>query len=301
MTSILIVIADPTRHPLTRAPIAELGAEFNATPRWLAEGEAAELTIDGDDHAQIRTLAARIIGADHRETSVDLAVLPAAGRQKRFLISDMDSTMITVECIDELADFAGVKSEVASITRRAMAGDLDYAQSLRARVRLLEGLSVDLFDEVYRERVRQMPGARVLVQTMRRWGAVTALVSGGFVPFAERVARDIGFEHVTANRLEVEDRRLTGRVLAPIAGPNAKLATLQRLIRLHHLTLSEALAVGDGANDLPMITAAGLGVAFRAHDPVAEASKVSIKAGDLTALLYLQGVPKSKFFVEKLT
>ena len=297
MSSILVAIANPVLVSLETRLVAELAARFDTDPRWLAEDEAADMVIDGHDPANAKAIAADIVEA-FGAPPLDLAVLPAARRRKRLLISDMDSTMITVECIDELADFAGVKSDVASITRRAMEGELDFAGALAERVALLAGLPVGVIDEVYAERVKPMPGARILVQTMRRFGAVTALVSGGFVPFARRVAEDLGFETAIANRLETADGRLTGRVLHPIVGADAKLSALTQLMRSHDLRPDETLAVGDGANDLPMIEAAGLGVAFRPHKLLADASDAVIQAGDLTALLYLQGVPKSKFFVE---
>jgi phosphoserine phosphatase len=207
----------------------------------------------------------------------------------------MDSTMITVECIDELADYLGVKPEVSAITRRAMDGELDFVAALQARVALLEGLPVEVFDEVFRERVRLMPGARTLVQTMRSWGARAALVSGGFVPFVERVGVAIGFDLTQANRLETLHGRLTGRLLGPIRSPKSKLALLRQLTRVLRLQPGETLAVGDGANDLPMLHAAGLGVAFRPTPGVARAAPITIRWGDLTALLYLQGVAKSDF------
>lgn len=297
MSCILVVIANLERASLQTRLVTELGLRFDAVPRWLADDEAADMSIDGHDPVRIRSIAADLVAA-HGAPPLDLAVLPSGGRRKRLLISDMDSTMITVECIDELADFAGVKSDVAAITRRAMAGELDFAGALTERVALLAGLPVGVIDEVYAERVRPMPGARTLVQTMRQHGAVTALVSGGFVPFAERVAEDLGFETAIANQLEIADGRLTGRVLPPITGADAKLSALTQLMRSHDLRPDETLAVGDGANDLPMIKAAGLGVAFRPHKLLADASDVVIRAGDLSALLYLQGVPKGKFFVE---
>ena len=297
MSSVLVIIANPEQAPLEAELVAELATRCDAVPRWLAEREAVDMAISGHDPASINAIAADMVAA-FGAPPLDVAVLPAESRRKRLLISDMDSTMITVECIDELADFAGVKSDVAAITRRAMNGELDFAGALRERVSLLEGLPVSVIDEVYAERVKPMAGARVLVQTMRLFGAVTALVSGGFLPFAERVADALGFETVVANRLDMADGRLTGRVLPPISGPDTKLATLKQLTRSHQLRPDQTLAVGDGANDLSMIRAAGLGVAFRPHQALADASDVVIRAGDLTALLYLQGVPKREFFVE---
>jgi phosphoserine phosphatase len=292
MSHVVCLIADPERLPLDRAAVASLERALGATARSLAPDEACELPVDDLDAAGIR---ARIEAAMPPAPPHDLVVLPAEGRRKRLLVSDMDSTMITVECIDELADYLGVKPEVSAITRRAMDGEIDFVGALRARVALLEGLPVDVFDEVFRERVRLMPGARALVRTMRAWGACTALVSGGFVPFVERVRAAIGFDLAQANRLESLNGHLTGHLLGPIRGPQSKLALLRQLTRVLRLPPTATLAVGDGANDLPMLRAAGLGVAFRPTPPVAQLAPISIRWGDLTALLYLQGVPKRDF------
>ena len=207
----------------------------------------------------------------------------------------MDSTAITVECIDEVAGALGIQAEVAAITRRAMNGELDFRTALGARVALLAGLPVAVLGEIYRERVRLMPGAATLVRTMRARGATTALVSGGFAPFTERVRAALGFDLVQGNRLETRAGHLTGRVLEPVRGPASKLALLERLARARGLAPAETLAVGDGANDLPMLKAAGLGVAYRAHPVVRAAVTVVISHGDLTALLYLQGIARRDF------
>jgi phosphoserine phosphatase len=221
--------------------------------------------------------------------------VPAAGQRKRLLVSDMDSTMINVECIDELADDLGVKVQVSAITRRAMNGELDFVAALQAGVALLEGFPVEVFEQVFRERIRLMPGARTLVRTMRAWGARAALVSGGFVPFVTRVGAAIGFDITQANRLETLNGPLTGRLPGPIRSPASKLALLRQLTRVLRLQSATTLAVGDGANDLPMLRDAGLGVAFRPSPAVAAVVPVVIRRGDLTALLYLQGVAKSAF------
>lgn len=291
MAHVVCLIADPERAPLERPAVATIARATGGSVRWLAPDEACELVVE--DQAESR-LVARLRGA-LPDPRFDVAVVPAADRLKRLLVSDMDSTMITVECIDELADYLGVKAEVAAITRQAMAGELDFVSALKARVALLEGLSVEVFDEVFRERVRLMPGARTLLRTMRACGARTALVSGGFVPFAERVRDAVGFDLAQANRLEVLDGRLTGRLLGPIRSPRSKVALLRQLTRILRLRASQTLAVGDGANDLPMLAAAGLGVAFRAHVTLARAASVAIEWGDLTSLLYLQGVSKAAF------
>jgi phosphoserine phosphatase len=291
MSAIVCLIADPARAPLERAAVATLCRALAGTERWLAEAEACELLVAGNGREDILARVAAALPAP----PYDVAVLPAAARRKRLLVSDMDSTMITVECIDELADYLGVKPEVSAITRRAMNGELDFVAALRARVALLEGLPVEVFDEVFRERVRVMPGARTLVRTMRAWGARTALVSGGFVPFADKVRAAIGFDIAQANRLETLNGRLTGRLLGPVRSPRSKLALLRQLTRVLRLRPAETLAVGDGANDLPMLEAAGLGVAFRPSPAVAALAPATVRWGDLTALLYLQGVAKNRF------
>jgi phosphoserine phosphatase len=291
MSAIVCLIADPARAPLERAAVATLCRALAGTERWLAEGEACELRVAGSRREDI---VARIAAA-LPERPYDVAVMPAAARRKRLLVSDMDSTVITVECIDELADYLGVKPEVSAITRRAMNGELDFVAALRARVALLEGLPVAVFDDVFRERVKLMPGAGTLVRTMRAWGARAALVSGGFVPFTDKVRAAVGFDIAQANRLETLSGRLTGRLLGPVRSPKSKLALLRQLTRVLRLRPAETLAVGDGANDLPMLEAAGVGVAFRPSPAVAALAPVTERRGDLTALLYLQGVAKSSF------
>jgi phosphoserine phosphatase len=291
MSLIVCLVADPARTPLDGTVVTALRTALGGTERWLAEAEACEIVVEEGGRRENLARIAKAVP----DQPYDIAVLPAEGRCKRLLVSDMDSTVITVECIDELADYLGVKSEVSAITRRAMNGELDFVAALQARVALLEGLPVGVFDEVFRERVRLMPGARTLVRTMRAWGARTALVSGGFTPFTERVRAAVGFDLAQANRLESLDGRLTGRLLGPIRSPQSKLALLRQLTRVLRLAPAATLAVGDGANDLPMLLAAGLGVAFRPAPAVAAAAPVSVTYGDLTALLYLQGVAKSRF------
>jgi len=290
VTQIVCLLGAPGRALDPMLP-RELSRLLGTRPRWLAEAEACELALDGALRAETLAEARRLVG-DH---PIDLCVVPAADRLKRLLVSDMDSTIITVECIDELADLLGIKPEVAAITRRAMNGELDFEAALAARVALLAGLPESMLEEVHRERVRLMPGATTLVRTMRARGALTALVSGGFAPLVDRVAREVGFEIAQANRLELADGRLTGRVLEPVRGAQDKLALLERLRAERNLRPEETLAVGDGANDLPMLEAAGLGVAFHPHPAVAGAARVVVRHGDLTALLYLQGIPRQDF------
>jgi phosphoserine phosphatase len=210
------------------------------------------------------------------------------------LVSDMDSTMITVECIDELADYAGIKPEIAAITERAMAGELDFAEALKARVALLAGLDENVIAHCLRERVQPMPGAEILVRTMTGWGAHAVLVSGGFTSFTGPVADMLGFHEVHANLLEIKDGRLTGALAADIVDATTKRAVLHAAAQGRGVALGSTLAVGDGANDLPMIAAAvsggGLGVGYHPRPQLAQAANFSVRHNDLTALLFAQGV-----------
>ncbi len=221
---------------------------------------------------------------------IDVNIVPTEGRMKRLLIADMDSTMIPVECIDELADVAGVRDEVVAITEPAMRGEISFEEAVEARVALMGGLQEQALSEVMAARITLTPGAVTLVRTMRAHGAYTALVSGGFTYFTERVAALIGFDEHRANRLVIEDGRLTGTIEKPILGRQAKVSALAELCASKGLDASDVLAVGDGANDLGMIRAAGHGVAFRAKPVVAEEADSRIRHGDLTALLALQGI-----------
>jgi phosphoserine phosphatase len=291
MDHMICLIAQPERETLDQALVMRIARVLRSTPRWLADGEACELAVSGVDPGPSLARARAEIG----DRAIDACAVPAGDRTKRLLLCDLDSTIITIETIDELADLVGVKAEVAAITRRAMRGELTFAPALEARVALLAGLPETVFEEIHRERARLMPGACILVRTMRSVGAITGLVSGGFMPLAERIGRDVGFDVVEANRLEVADGRLTGRVIAPIVGPEAKLAMLEQLRMQHRLPATRTLAVGDGANDLPMLLAAGLGVAYHAHAPVARQAPVAIEHGDLRALLFLQGIAQRDF------
>ncbi len=290
MAHVICLIAQPERETLDEALVRRIAGALGGTPRWLADGEACELALAAVDPAE----ALALVRAELAGRAIDVCAVPAGDRLKRLLLCDLDSTIITTETIDELADLVGVKAEVAAITRRAMRGEIAFAPALEARVALLAGLPEGIFEEIYL-RARLMPGARTLVATMRARGAITGLVSGGFMPLAGRIGRDLGFDVVEANRLEVADGRLTGRVLAPLVGAEAKLAMLQRLCAEHGVRVEQALTVGDGANDLPMLLAAGLGVAYHAHAPVARQAPVAIEHGDLRALLFLQGIARRDF------
>jgi len=260
-------------------PLPDIGREH-----WLSPGRALDIPFDHDP-VQVLERARH----HFRDQKVDVNVMPAADRRKKLLIADMDSTVISCECLDELADMAGLKAKVSAITEKAMRGELDFAAALRERVVMLKGLPLTALERVYRERIRLNPGARTLVATMRRHGAHTLLVSGGFSFFTSRVAKDAGFEADQANILIDDGTALTGEVREPILGREAKLAALEKAARLLNLKAADTLAVGDGANDLGMIERAGLGVAYHAKPIVAEAAGARVTHGDLSALLYLQG------------
>ncbi|MBO9624652.1 MAG: phosphoserine phosphatase SerB [Sphingomonas sp.] len=253
---------------------------------WLEEGKAADLLFMSHPGAA----RAELEGAF---PATDVIVQPAEGRSKKLLVADMDSTMITVECIDELADYAGIKPQIAEVTERAMRGELDFAAALDARVALLKGLEESAIDRCLAERVQLMPGAEALVKTMRARGALTILVSGGFTRFAEPVGERIGFARVIANRLLIEAAKLTGTVAKPIVDSATKETTLLQARAELGLAPSETLAVGDGANDLAMIREAGLGVAYHAKPIVAAAAGARVDHNDLTALLYAQGIARA--------
>jgi phosphoserine phosphatase len=255
---------------------------------WIEEDTACDLLFSHGEGAARAALEGAL-------GDIDVVVQPEAERRRRLLVADMDSTMIEVECIDELADYAGLKAEVAAITERAMRGELDFEGALRARVRLLKGLEAAAIDRCREERVRLTPGARALVRTMRRDGAATMLVSGGFTAFAEPVGTEIGFETVLANRLEVASGRLTGKVAAPIVGAQAKRQALLDGLARAGLEATASMAVGDGANDIPMLEAAGLGVAYRAKPAAAAVARARIVHNDLTALLYAQGYARAEW------
>lgn len=296
MRSVLTVIGAPASSALddsliqaTRVALAEMGARV-ATPDWLALGIACDLPFEATApetaEAAVRT---RLDGAP-----VDLAVQAARGRRKALLVADMESTIIAEELLDELAEIAAIRPQISEITARTMAGELDFVRALRERVRLLAGLPEAELSRV-RERITLSPGARTLVRTMRANGAYTALVSGGFTCFTEPVRKACGFDEARGNRLIIADGMLSGRVAEPILGPDAKRNALETLAHRRGIDLGATCAVGDGANDLAMIAAAGLGVAYRAKPALREAARIRIDHGDLTALLYLQGYRRDEF------
>jgi len=286
-----LIAADALSDEMIEAAAARLvaaGFTVNA-PEWIDRGSAADFMLVGD------IAAARAALADW-DAPVDIVVQDGRpARRKRLIIADMDSTMITVECIDELADYAGIKPQIAAITERAMAGTLDFRAALTARVALLAEMDVRIIDRCLAERVALMPGARTLVQTMAANGARALLVSGGFTRFADPVAKEIGFHRAVANVLEIADGKLTGRVEEPIVDSAVKLATLNAECAALGIDVADALAVGDGANDVPMLVGAGLGIAYHAHASARTAADASVVHGDLTALLWAQGYPRREW------
>ncbi|HVW93477.1 MAG TPA: phosphoserine phosphatase SerB [Devosia sp.] len=286
---VLCLIANPAEPAFDGALATAIQRETGGELNWLDPGVACEIIEprDPDPGAIARALLA--------EAPVDVALVPTAKRRKQLLIADMDSTMIEQECIDELADAIGIKDQIAAITERAMRGELDFEQALDTRVSLLKGLGRKAIEEVRRGQITLTPGGHTLVQTMKAHGAYTALISGGFTFFADWFGRRIGFDEATANTLEFDGEVLTGTVKKPIVDRSIKLRRLRELAGAHGLAPDETLAVGDGANDLDMIRAAGLGVAFHAKPTVASAAAVRIDHGDLTALLYLQGYSEDEF------
>lgn len=281
--SVLTLVAPALDDAIPRLVAARLPRA--GAPVWLAPGRACDLPFAGLGEAQAQTVAGAALGG----LPIDFLAQPAEGRKRRLLVADMDSTIITVECIDEIADYIGLKPEIAAITEQAMRGEIDFAAALRQRAAMLRGLPIALLARAYAERVRLSPGAAALVRTMRRDGAFTALVSGGFTYFTERVREAAGFDYDQANRLNLVGEALDGTVGEPILDADAKLAALRRLAAQRGIPLAATLAIGDGANDLPMLRAAGLGIAYRAKPIVAAAARARIRYTDLSTALYYQG------------
>ena len=257
---------------------------------WLSDGEACDIPFDGGPLEAVEKAARDALGS----APVDLAVQGALDRRKKLLIADMDSTIITTETLDDLAERAGMGDPTAAITERAMRGEIDFAEALKKRLSMLAGMDEKTLAETAAG-IELSPGARTLVKTMARDGAHTVLVSGGGEYFAERVAVMAGFHEFQANRFEIGEGRLTGTVAEPILDKNAKLNALTRLAAERQIPLPLTLAIGDGANDVPMIRAAGLGIAYKGKPVTRDAAHARIEAGSLTAALFMQGYLRSDF------
>jgi phosphoserine phosphatase len=287
------LVANPQESVLSDAAIARIAQALPgfASSRWLDPGIAADVFFEAQGADLGRTSSQAFALGE----TIDIIVQPARGRAKKLLIADMDSTLIGQECIDELAAEIGAGPHVAEITERAMRGEIAFEPALRERVVMLAGLPENVIARVLATRINLTPGARTLVQTMRAGGAYAAIVSGGFTQFTADIARRLGADEHRANVLIVENGLLAGRVAEPILGGAAKLHALQELSAKLALAPQETLAVGDGANDLAMLGAAGLGVAYHAKPAVAAAAHARINHGDLTALLYAQGFSREEF------
>ena len=295
MSNLCLTLITPEGQDHLKAPFIKKVQESlnaNGTVTWLNESSALDIAFKSN--APLETLKQNVTAVID-DNPIDFALQPAEGRRKKLLISDMDSTIIEEECIDEIAFMAGIKPKIAEITERAMKGELEFNAALTERVALLEGLETKALETVINERLHLSKGAVELVQTMAQNGAYCALVSGGFTFFTEKIAAKTGFHTTQANTLEINDNTLTGRVIPPILGSAAKKAALITYMAEKNLTALETLAVGDGANDLEMIMHAGLGIAYKAKPIVGAKADAAVKHTDLTSLLYMQGYKQSEF------
>lgn len=297
MDTVLVAIASPQKtklevdHINTALNISDITGELD----WLAPDVACQVAFTApQDFNAIKTEFE--IRDKFGDLPIDVAFVPAENRKKKLLVADMDSTIIEQECIDELADVAGVADQVVGITARAMAGELDFQDALRARLALLEGLPETAIMEVIAKRLTFTPGGRTLVKTMKANGAFTALLSGGFTHFTTHVSKICGFDEHHANVLDIKDGKLTGKAIEPIMDKNQKKRSLAQLTMMNGMSFAETMAVGDGANDLPMLQRASMGVALHGKPTLRENAKYRIDHGDLTALLYLQGYQKDEFW-----
>jgi phosphoserine phosphatase len=287
---IATLLTNPNRPILDRATVESLrNAWGGGDARWLDPGVAAEFAVEAVPANRWE------VWEGLQSLGIDLIVQSAEGRRKQVLIADMDSTMIQQECIDELADEAGIGAQVAAITKRAMNGEIPFEGALRERVALLAGLAEGVIAQVIRDRITLMPGGAVLVRTMKAQGAYAALVSGGFTAFTAHVAGVLGFDENRANILGVSDGKLTGTVAEPILGREAKVTALEQICVRLGLAEGDVMAVGDGANDLGMLGRAGAGVALHAKPSVQAQCDIQVNHGDLTALLYMQGYAQEDF------
>ncbi len=296
MDTVLIAIASPqkTKLSVSHMETAMASNEISGDLNWLSVDEACEVTFkapeDFDPVSAEKATRQALSGLP-----IDIAFVPADNRKKKLLVADMDSTIIQQECIDELAEIAGIADQVVGITARAMTGELDFQDALRARLALLKDLPEQAIVEVITKRLTFTPGARTLVQTMKASGALTALLSGGFTHFTSYVSKICGFDEHQANVLEIKGGKLTGTAIEPIMDKNQKKRSLAQLTVMNGMTFADTMAVGDGANDLPMLLRSNMGVALHGKPALRDAAKYRIDHCDLTALLYLQGYKRQEF------
>lgn len=282
--NVITILSDLSKHPITKDLINELKDKLDVSDiKCLSEDAAYDLYCGNIDGAEA------IIQQVTSNQPIDYVIQSTDNRKKKMLISDMDSTIINQECIDELADFAGFKEKVSDITERAMNGELDFSEALTERVKLLAGLPVSVLEEAYKSKITFTQGAKELVKTMSNNGAYCMLVSGGFQFFTGRVTIDLGFDFHDSNELGIADNKLTGEVILPIRDKETKLQRLNEYVASSNISSDDVLAVGDGANDLPMIKAAGMGVAFHAKPAVQQEVAIKINNTGLRSLLYMQG------------
>lgn len=300
MPNVITLIANPAIKPLDERIINKIFIKMEkakasiANLNWLAENEACDISFDGISIPKAQEVLYNIL----EELPYDTLVQETQNRRKKLLICDMDSTIINQECIDEIAATLGLKDKVAAITEQAMNGEIDFADALRERVALLEGVAEDTLEQVYKEQITLMSGAKTLVRTMTKNGASCILVSGGFTFFTQKVSQTVGFAENYANILEIKDGKLSGKVVEPVLDRQSKLETLQSTIKHLNIESNDVAAAGDGANDLPMLKAAGLGVAYHAKPAVKAQAAYKIDHNDLTSLLYAQGYKKEDFIHE---
>ena len=299
MDLVLTIIAPPGRIKISdaivqrvRNALNHLGAE-TAPPDWLAPSKACDIAFSGLA-AQQAVASARAAIDEKGPVAIDVIAGKTAGRRKKILIADMDSTIVTAETLDELADFAGLKEKIAKITQRAMQGELGFEEAVKARVSMLKGLGEDALEKTMK-RIKLTSGAKTLVQTMKANGAHTILVSGGFTYFTNKIRDEVGFDKSYGNKLGIKNGQLTGEVMEPILGKDAKLKVLLESTAKKKLSLDDTLSIGDGANDVPMLGAAGLGIAFHAHPIAADAASGRLDHSDLSAVLYAQGYRIEEF------
>jgi len=290
----LTLVANTEQGPLLPLHLDMVCAQLNIDrkPDWLAENEACDLIFPSELFAAQITAEAQVA---LKGSNIDAVCTPDKNRRKNILICDMDSTIIDQECIDELGDALGIGVQISKITQAVVNGEINFSEALRQRVAIMKGMEFGLLEQVYKERITLKAGAKTLVRTMRRHGAYCILVSGGFSYFASRISKAVGFHDYQANELIFDGGKLTGQTVEPILGRGEKLETLDRLVKKNGLSSFDVMAAGDGANDIDMIAAAGLGVAFHGSDALKTHANASIDHADLTGLLYIQGYRKSEF------